>query len=46
MITQYFMTQDAAWLFALNLDKNIFQVINYGKNENISLPYFVSYAKR
>lgn len=45
MITQYFATQQQAWAFALQLDKTIFQVIDYGKLDS-ALPYFVSYAKR
>lgn len=45
MITQYFATQAQAWSFALALDKNKFQVIDYGRMEGF-LPYFVSYAAR
>ena len=46
MITQYFATQEKAWSFALNLDKNHFQVIDYGKEKDSFLPYFVTYAER
>lgn len=45
MITRYFATQEKAWAFALNLDKNKYQVIDYGKMDS-ALPYYVSYAKR
>jgi hypothetical protein len=45
MITQYFVSQQAAWQFALNLDKTKFQVIDYGKIDS-ALPYFVAYAPR
>lgn len=45
MITRFFATQEQAWAFALDLDKTVFQVIEYGKTDD-ALPYFVSYAAR
>lgn len=45
MITKYFVTQQAAWQFALDLDKTKYQVIDYGKMES-ALPYYVTYAPR
>ena len=45
MITQYFATQAQAWAFALDLDKDKYQVIDYGKMDS-ALPYYVSYACR
>lgn len=46
MIIQYFMDKETAWKFAIELDKDLFQVIDYGKEENSFMPYFISYAKR
>lgn len=45
MITQYFATQEKAWAFALGLDKDKYQVIDYGKMDSF-MPYYVSYARR
>ena len=45
MITRFFATQEKAWTFALELDKNKFQVIDYGKMDGF-MPYYVSYARR